>query len=239
MKVDAIMNGVQNIYEPIKSVRKNVNVENDKADQAVKAAEKTQADAEKVASEVYGDVLSKSVDGDVTTAAKQSINALSDGLVLPKENTPEVTTSLKAPIANAAEKQETETEKLAAENGANEDAEEEIDSLTGYTSNELETLYAQGKISRYDYDQEVARRAELSEQDKPEAQAEKTEGAAAEKKDEANIIKQQIEGNQAFNKEMSELTNTAINTDMSVDALNIARQNDRVELIGQILGQNN
>lgn len=238
MKVDAIMAGVQNTYEPIKSVRENVNVENDKA---AKAAEKTKADAEKVASEVYGDVLSKSVDGDVTTAAKQSIDALSDGLVLPKENTPEVTTSLKAPVANPAVKQETGAEKLAEETRAEEDSEEEIDSLTGYTSNELETLYAQGKISRYDYDQEVARRAELSEQDKPETQAEKTEDTAAEEKNEeqANIIKQQIEGNQAFNKEMSELTNTAINTDMSVDALNIARQNDRVELIGQILGQNN
>lgn len=238
MKVDAIMAGVQNTYEPIKSVRENVNVENDKA---AKAAEKTKADAEKVASEVYGDVLSKSVDGDVTTAAKQSIDALSDGLVLPKENTPEVTTSLKAPVANPAVKQETEAEKLAEETRAEEDSEEEIGSLTGYTSNELETLYAQGKISRYDYDQEVARRAELSEQDKPETQAEKTEDTAAEEKNEeqANIIKQQIEGNQAFNKEMSELTNTAINTDMSVDALNIARQNDRVELIGQILGQNN
>ena len=54
------------------------------------------------------------------------------------------------------------------------------------------TADAQGKISRYDYDQEVARRAELSEQDKPETQAEKTEDTAAEEKNEeqANIFTQ-------------------------------------------------
>ena len=238
MKVDGIMSGIQNYYEPIGSVKENNSSETEKvsSNSEEKINKKEKAEAEKVVSEVYGDVLSKSADGDVTTAAKQSLNALSDGLVLPKENAPEVTTTLKEPNA---------TKNKIEEQAQNQtDKDEEIDSLTGYTSNQLDTLYAEGKISKYDYDQEVERRAELTQEEKrieinepkekPEEKADETED------DEAKAaLQQEIEGNNAFAKNMAKLNETAINDDLKTQALDTAKENGRLEIMNQILGNNN
>ena len=227
MKVDGIISGIQTNYDydPISRV---------KAEPDKNAGEIKEDDAKKVTAEVYGDVLSKSADGDTTRAAKQSIDALSDGLVMPKNNTEEITTALKPnensnPVLEAAEKD--------AKKAENED---EIDSLTGYTSNQLENLYAQGKISRYDYDREISRRDELTKtEDTQDSEEEKvTENDAEEGDKTSELIKQQIEGNNTFNKEMSGLVNTAINENQTIDALNIGKENDRLDIVNQILNGN-
>lgn len=235
MKVDGIFSGIQTNYDydPISRVK----AEPDKNAGEIKeddAKKKVAEDAKKVTAEVYGDVLSKSADGDTTRAAKQSIDALSDGLVMPKNNTEEITTALKPnensnPVSEAAEK-----DAKKAEN------EEEIDSLTGYTSNQLENLYAQGKISRYDYDREISRRDELTKtEDTQDSEEEKvTENDAEEGDKTSELIKQQIEGNNTFNKEMSGLVNTAINENQAIDALNIGKENDRLDIVNQILNGN-
>lgn len=235
MKVDGIISGIQTNfdYDPISRVK----AEPDKNAGEIKeddAKKKVAEDAKKVTAEVYGDVLSKSADGDTTRAAKQSIDALSDGLVMPKNNTEEITTALKPnensnPVLEAAEK-----DAKKAEN------EEEIDSLTGYTSNQLENLYAQGKISRYDYDREISRRDELTKtEDTQDSEEEKvTENDAEEGDKTSELIKQQIEGNNTFNKEMSGLVNTAINENQTIDALNIGKENDRLDIVNQILNGN-
>ena len=235
MKVDGIISGIQTNYDydPISRVK----AEPDKNAGEIKeddAKKKVAEDAKKVTAEVYGDVLSKSADGDTTRAAKQSIDALSDGLVMPKNNTEEITTALKPnensnPVLEAAEKD--------AKKAENED---EIDSLTGYTSNQLENLYAQGKISRYDYDREISRRDELTKtentSDSEEEKVTETEDEAEDKTSE--LIKQQIEGNNTFNKEMSGLVNTAINENQTINALNIGKENDRLDIVNQILNGN-
>lgn len=235
MKVDGIISGIQTNYDydPISRVK----AEPDKNAGEIKeddAKKKVAEDAKKVTAEVYGDVLSKSADGDTTRAAKQSIDALSDGLVMPKNNTEEITTALKPnensnPVLEAAEKD--------AKKAENED---EIDSLTGYTSNQLENLYAQGKISRYDYDREISRRDELTKTENTSASEEEkvteTEDEAEDKTSE--LIKQQIEGNNTFNKEMSGLVNTAINENQTINALNIGKENDRLDIVNQILNGN-
>lgn len=235
MKVDGIISGIQTNYDydPISRVK----AEPDKNAGEIKeddAKKKVAEDAKKVTAEVYGDVLSKSADGDTTRAAKQSIDALSDGLVMPKNNTEEITTALKPnensnPVLEAGEK-----DAKKAEN------EEEIDSLTGYTSNQLENLYAQGKISRYDYDREISRRDELTKtEDTQDSEEEKvTENDAEEGDKTSELIKQQIEGNNTFNKEMSGLVNTAINENQTIDALNIGKENDRLDIVNQILNGN-
>ena len=235
MKVDGIISGIQTNYDydPISRVK----AEPDKNAGEIKeddAKKKVAEDAKKVTAEVYGDVLSKSADGDTTRAAKQSIDALSDGLVMPKNNTEEITTALRPnensnPVLEAAEK-----DAKKAEN------EEEIDSLTGYTSNQLENLYAQGKISRYDYDREISRRDELTKtEDTQDSEEEKvTENDAEEGDKTSELIKQQIEGNNTFNKEMSGLVNTAINENQTIDALNIGKENDRLDIVNQILNGN-
>lgn len=214
MKVEGIMSGINTYYEnDINRVDKaNKRPAPEQAEKTEKI-EKTEKAPEKVESEVYGNVLSKSADGDVTTAKKQSLNALSDGMVLPKDNTPEVSTTLK----ETAQKEE-----------------EEIDSLTGYTANELDNLYAKGKISKYDYDQEMARRAELTQEEKREEMNEPEE----EKESQASIIKQQIEGNNAFSKGMAQLNETASTDNMKAEALNTARENGRLDIMNQIFGQN-
>lgn len=61
----------------------------------------------------------------------------------------------------------------------------EIDSLTAYTSQQLETLYARGKISRHDYDMEVERRDIITGKDEAAESVEANEAKANETTDKA------------------------------------------------------
>lgn len=226
MKVDGIMTGIQTNYDydPINRIKADdINKQEDALKTEEDAKKKAIAETEKVASEVYGDVLSRNVDGDTTSAAKQSMAALSDGLVMQKSNVAEVTTTLKGP-----DKEETE--------------EEQIDSLTGYTSSQLDSLYAQGKISRIDYDQEISRRDELTKQQNTSAIEEEQETAEDDKENSvaAEQIKKQLEGNGTINNEMAGLVNQQINsnlTGISVDAIQSA-DGDKINLINQIVNGN-
>lgn len=224
MKVDGIVTGIQTNYDydPISRIKADaINKQDDALKTEEDAKKKAIEETEKVASEVYGDVLSTSTDGDTTSAAKQSMAALSDGLVMQKSNVAEVTTTLKEPAKTEAE-------------------EKEIDSLTGYTSSQLDSLYAQGKISRIDYDQEISRRDELTKQQNTPAVEEEQEDEDNKENGAAEQIKQQIEGNGAINNEMAGLVNQQINSDLtgiSVDAIQSA-DGDKINLINQIVNGN-
>lgn len=256
MRTDGISNSMIDVngYNPVSNANSDKITEEKAAQKAADAAKseaaaaaKSEAAADaKTASEVYGDVLSVSDDGDVATATKQSMRALSDGIVMPKEK-----------------------------------AEEEIDSLTGFTASQLDTLYSQGKISKYDYDREVERRDDLKEQSgidtvKADATSKTTatdaatdatgktnatnatgktnatgNTSAAEKPDtrenaqkpdtresaqKAAIIEQEIDSNNAISKQMAGLSEVAANNEMTFDAINTAKENGRIDLMNQILG---
>lgn len=253
MKVDGIVTGIQTNYDydPISRIKADaINKQNEASKAEEDAKKKVIEETEKVASEVYGDVLSASTDGDTTSAAKQSMAALSDGLVMQKSNVAEVTTTLKEPAKTEPAK--TEPAKVQPEENTNpvleaakEDAkkarnEEQIDSLTGYTSSQLDSLYAQGKISRIDYDQEISRRDELTKQQNTPAVEEEQEDEDNKENGAAEQIKQQIEGNGAINNEMAGLVNQQINSDLtgiSVDAIQSA-DGDKINLINQIVNGN-
>lgn len=254
MKVDGIVTGIQTNYDynPVNKIKSDAVKQNEASKAEEDAKKKVIEETEKVASEVYGDVLSTSTDGDTTSAAKQSMAALSDGLVMQKSNVAEVTTTLKEP-AKTEPVQTTEPAKVQPEENTNpvleaakEDAkkarnEEQIDSLTGYTSSQLDSLYAQGKISRIDYDQEISRRDELTkQQNTPAVEEEQEDEDNKENSAAAEQIKQQIEGNGAINNEMAGLVNQQINSDLtgiSVDAIQSA-DGDKINLINQIVNGN-
>lgn len=84
------------------------------------------------------DIFGKSTDGDTLSSSQASRTALQDGLVYAK---PEIPAAMRA-----------------REAGDDSDTPE---SLAGFTADQLETMYLQGRISIIDYDQEIDRRAEL------------------------------------------------------------------------------
>lgn len=51
-------------------------------------------------------------------------------------------------------------------NKTTEESEEDVDSLTGYSKDELKTLYQKGTINKFKYDQEIERRERLEGEDK-------------------------------------------------------------------------
>ena len=143
-------------------------------EQNKKAAEKKEADRDKEIKEaVYGEVIGVSENGDIATAKEESVKALEDGMVFKKgpdntENAPKAADEDK----NAEQLQDIRTDDN--KNKGLEDIklntrEEEITSLTGYTDDQLQTLYTQGKIDKIKYDQEIERRKELMQEDDDKA----------------------------------------------------------------------
>ena len=91
--------------------------------------------------ETKGKVISESRDGDTVRASEKSIEALNDGMVLPKG--PEMSAT-----EQAAEDQEKESN---------------VQSLNGYSESQLDALYREGKISMQERDKEIKEREELKE----------------------------------------------------------------------------
>jgi len=101
------------------------------------AAETVQSPIQDTASQAaYGEVLDISEDGDTVTARPEAMRALEDGMVMLKEDTAETSTEDETPLG----------------------------SLNGYSGQQIETLYRQGRISRNDYQSEMDRRDRLKEQ---------------------------------------------------------------------------
>ena len=130
-----------------------VNVRQDDRQEKIKLQEKE--DARKAAleeqrkaadantlNEAKGKVIAESRDGDTVRASEKSIEALSDGMVLPKG--PEAT-------QNAAQKEE------------QDQAQKDVKNLNGYSESQLDALYHQGKITLQERDKEIKKREEIKE----------------------------------------------------------------------------
>lgn len=257
MKIDALNTSIRPItYEP--PVRTDAVRGVDDKDPAQEQQKKTEEareqkenEAAAVNSAVYGNVLSKDEDGDTLAAKQQALDALEDGMVFVKEQSTAEKVAAEAEKPSAAEKlaeeEAKEAEKpSAAEKLAEEEAKEAKDekaqaqSLTGVSAQQLETMYLQGKISRYQYDQEIGRRDVLMEKE------EKTVGQAEEEEDEkketnpasAEQIQKEIENNNGFNERMSKLAAATAEEEIRGDAILKAGENDRVDLMNQVFGTN-
>ena len=144
-----------------------------------------------------------------------------------------------AAVNNPLEKEKTAAEKLAEEEAKKDQAADAQQSLTGVSANQLETMYLQGKISRYQYDQEIGRRDALMEkEEKPVGQVEEEEDEAEEKKPNAERVQEEINANKSFNQEMGRLNNAAVAEDVFADAMRTANENDRVDLMTKVFDTN-
>ena len=119
------------------------NVNPEETEDRAKAAQEEQRKASEAntLNETKGKVISESRDGDTVRASEKSIEALNDGMVLPK-----------GPDTAAADKAEEDREK-----------ESNIQSLNGYSESQLDALYREGKISMQERDKEIKEREELKE----------------------------------------------------------------------------
>ena len=144
-----------------------------------------------------------------------------------------------AAVNNPLEKEKTAAEKLAEEEAKKDQAADAQQSLTGVSANQLETMYLQGKISRYQYDQEIGRRDALMEkEEKPVGQVEEEEDEAEEKKPNAERVQEEINANKSFNQEMGRLNNAVVAEDVFADAMRTANENDRVDLMTKVFDTN-
>ncbi|MCR4683917.1 MAG: hypothetical protein K5649_00460 [Lachnospiraceae bacterium] len=241
MKIDALNTSIRPIaYEPpartdaVRGVddKDPAQEQQKKTEEAREQQKETEAAA--VNNAVYGNVLAKDEDGDTLAAKQQALDALEDGMVFVKEQ------STAEKVAEESDKPSA-AEKLAEEEAKEEkDEKEQAQSLTGVSAQQLETMYLQGKISRYQYDQEIGRRDVLMEKE------EKTVGQAEEEEDEeketnpasAEQIRKEIENNNGFNERMSKLAAATAEEEIRGDAILKAGENDRVDLMNQVFGTN-
>jgi len=119
------------------------NVTPEEKEDRAKAAQEEQRKASEsnTLNEAKGKIISESRDGDTVRASERSIEALSDGMVLPK-----------GPDNAEAQPAKEEQEK-----------ENNVQSLNGYSESQLEALYREGKISMQERDKEIKKREELKE----------------------------------------------------------------------------
>lgn len=144
-----------------------------------------------------------------------------------------------AAVNNPLQQEKTAAEKLAEEEAKKEKAADAQQSLTGVSANQLETMYLQGKISRYQYDQEIGRRDALMEkEEKPVGQVEEEEDEEQENRPNAERVQEQINANNTFNQEMGRLNNAAVAEDVFADAMRTANENDRVDLMTKVFDTN-
>ena len=174
--------------------------------QQVQAEEEKEKAREELMEAVQGSVIAKSEDGDTVRASNEGAQAASDGIVLAKETAQkqEVRSNALAQ-ANIEQADKEEAVDKAGEEAATQKVvqeQEQVTSLVGLSSAEIERLYRNGSISRGDHDRAVERREELREQLAPK------EKATPDKEDVATQSKQRetdLQENQAFMNNMSSL----------------------------------
>ncbi len=212
MRTGNIDNLVKNEYDNAVSLKQRIS----KADEAKSPAlsneknveEKAESKKEDLKSKVFGDVISASEDGDVVNAKKESMKKLDDGFVFPKN-----------------------AEKVIKDEREKDD--EEVESLAGYSENEIELLYEQGKISKIKYDREIERREEITGEDKKETADETKDASRVEE-----IKKEQDKDEQLFKKLGGTVKNMA-DERIKADAYEAAVKNDRTDIFADVFGQNN
>ena len=248
MKIDALnTNMVQPVgYDP--TTRTDIVKEKDAAAEEQKKADEAkqerQEEAAAVNASVYGDVIARDEDGDTVAAQKQSLEALEDGMVFAKENKDEeafgaVRNEQENVTLPPQQEEKSAAEKLAEEEAKDARDEKQQQSLTGVSANELETMYLQGKITRYQYDQEIGRRDVLMEkEEKTVGQAEEEEDEKEENNPNAEKIQEQIKEDNSFAERMGKLSNATVEEDIRAEALKTANENDRVDLVTKVFDAN-
>ncbi len=242
MRIDALnTNVIQPAgYDPIRTQTQKAEEKDVAAEQQKKTEEARKEEAAAVNASVYGDVLSEDEDGDTVAAQKQSLEALEDGLVFAKEGQEDAASQVRQQqesVKLPGQEEKTAAEKLAEEEAKKED-EEHTQSLTGVPADQLETMYLQGKISRYQYDQEIGRRDALTEkEEKPIGQQEEEEDKEKTQLDTERVREEENE-NKAFTQEMGRITGGKVEEDIRADALKTANENDRVDLMTKVFELN-
>lgn len=251
MKIDGITLGIQpnyTNYEPAQKVTETADnadkqIENaaaDKQDETAVAAEEkktVEAESKQLNAQVYGDVLAKNEMGDTVTAKKQSIDALMDGLVFPKsmiDGAAETLTNASRTPNDGQINPVTSQAAPGSSTNTDEKPAQDVQSFAGISASQLETMYLQGKISRYDYDQEIERRAELTQQEDTPTIAEQE----AEQESKQEAVQEEIDNNNALAKNMTGMVADAADKEIKADALQTANENDRVDLMNQVFGAN-
>ncbi len=243
MRIDALNTNVIRpaAYEPVRTESEKVEEKDVAAKQQEKTEEARREEAAAVNASVYGNVLSEDEDGDTVAAQKQSLEALEDGMVLAKEGREDAASQVRQQQENI--QLPGSEEKSAAEKLAEEEAQEERDennqSLTGVSADQLETMYLQGKISRYQYDQEIGRRDALTEkEEKPIGQQEEEEDEEERTQLDTERVREEQNENKAFTQEMGRITGGKVEEDIRADALKTANENDRVDLMTKVFELN-
>lgn len=133
------------------------------------------------------------------------------------------------------------------------------ESLSGYSEDQLESMYLRGDINKVKYDREIQRREELkgeepsktelskeavakeAEEEEKEAEALKTEEEKREERaedaakgDASERIKEAQKENEAFSKEMGVLNARKEDTELKSEALKEGIANDRAALVEDI-----
>lgn len=251
-------------------------------EQNQKAQEKKDAErAEEVQEAVYGDVIGVSENGDIATAKEESVKALEDGMVFKKNNNDDAAKANapaderrneglediklnedKAPqetqpdagrIPQEVKPEDDRIKELQKQN-LNEDKDKEITSLTGYTDDQLQTLYTQGKIDKIKYDQEIERRKELMQEDdekavqQTEEEQKDTDAVKAaeqnrgneedEKKEETSRIQDEIERNEQAAETLGRVYANEADEQLRAQAVQEALASGRMDIVADIFNGN-
>ncbi|MCR4989424.1 MAG: hypothetical protein K6A38_00980 [Lachnospiraceae bacterium] len=134
-------------------------------------------------------------------------------------------------------------------NEENNEEDKEITTLTGYTEDQLQTLYSQGKIDKIKYDREIERRKELMQEDdekavqKTEEEENPEEGVRAVQKEEdkeeeneesSSRIKDEIAANEKAIETMGRVFANGANEELKAKAVEEALENGRMDIMDDI-----
>ena len=116
---------------------------------------------------------------------------------------------------------------------------EKIDSLTGYTTDQLDELYNEGKIDKIKYDREIKRREELTgkeDDSKVEEDKEDVPGRVTDEKDEddSEDTKKTIQSNEEAIQNMGRVFAREEDEQMRAQAVEEALKNGRMEIMDDI-----
>ncbi|MCR4851135.1 MAG: hypothetical protein K5870_07735 [Lachnospiraceae bacterium] len=243
-------------------------------EQNKQAVEKKEADREKEMKEaVYGDVIGVSENGDIATAREESVKALEDGMVFKldndtnavknEENAENVRNEGLEDVSLTQDEQDKQAAQLnpaedqnkaVRDNDADKKEDKEIESLTGYTKDQLQTLYTQGKIDKIKYDQEIERRKELMQEDDEKAvqqteeeqkdtdavkDAEQNRGNEEdEKKEETSRIQDEIERNEQAAETLGRVYANEADEQLRAQAVQEALASGRMDIVADIFNGN-
>ena len=199
LNVSTRISAIKPIESIADSAKANKQVQN-KEKTETPVEEKTAKQAEAI-SFSQNDIVSISEDGDTVQASKAGINA----------------SGTKGILVSASEDG-------AVTQVSDDKGEREIDSLAGYTKSQVEQLYREGRISRYEYDQNMENRK-------------KREEALEERNENKDLAKLQEDSLNNFAKDMGKINSKAMNVNNANEGIASALDNNRINIVGDIFTQ--